>query len=55
MNIIIFIINIKINPINNYFYKNKYNNLKGCIIKNICFDFDYVIHRNVDPDNGKDS
>jgi hypothetical protein len=36
-------------------YKNKYNNLKGGNIKNIGFDFDGVIHRNVGPDNGKDS
>jgi len=44
----------------NYFYKyikykNKYKNLKGGNIKNIGFDFDGVIHRNVGPDNGKDS
>jgi hypothetical protein len=44
----------------NYFYKyikykNKYKNLKGGTIKNIGFDFDGVIHRNVGPDNGKDS
>lgn len=45
---------------NNYFYKyikykNKYNNLKGGNKKNIGFDFDGVIHKNVGPDNGKDS
>jgi hypothetical protein len=36
-------------------YKNKYNNLKGGVIKNIGFDFDGVIHKNVDKDDGQHS
>jgi hypothetical protein len=36
-------------------YKNKYNILKGGNPKNIGFDFDGVIHKNVGPDNCKDS